>query len=388
MADNESELRSTVETAVESSDARLPDITMVRTSGNKDVLKRIDLILPNVRVRDVVDDPNRNCTASLDSSAPFPHLTRKIRWNDDDTESLWVPQGITGSADAYSEGQYEGRKVVLVGWYDHLEDDVNKGARVSFVDVADPENPVYRHVLLVEAYRNSSGHDDIRSVGSVHAGGLVWYGNLLYVASTNHIRVFDLRHLWRVETDHENPNHIGRGLDGKYYAYDYKYVLPQAFKYNPEPSLRCSFISLDRTTTPDSILIGEYQEPPKVGRLLRWNIDSDSRELSYDAGSRNRATSDISYALRGIFQMQGAVSVKDTVYINCDVPDPESPIPPLPPPPSGVGRFVKAKINGNAKKYLLRMRKPQDLYYDAVNGWLWTQNEPPDERRFGTIPLK
>jgi hypothetical protein len=65
---------------------------------------------------------------------------------------------------------------------------------VSFVDYARPVRPRYRHVLLVEPYRDRAGNPSFRAV-PVHAGGIAWYGHYLYVADTYAgFRVFDTRH--------------------------------------------------------------------------------------------------------------------------------------------------------------------------------------------------
>lgn len=80
-----------------------------------------------------------------------------------------------------------------------------RAARSSFVDVDNlPEKhggtaPPYRNVLFVEPYRDARGIPNFRAIHGFHAGGCVWYGNLLYVAGTDRIRVFDLNHPWKVD---------------------------------------------------------------------------------------------------------------------------------------------------------------------------------------------
>jgi hypothetical protein len=102
----------------------------------------------------------------------------------------WYPQGITTSADAGADGQYEGKTVILTSWYYSGSGD-NKGVRVSFVDYANPSAPRYRHVLLVEPYTDATGSPNFRAV-PMPAGGIVWYGHYLYVADTRGgFRVFD-----------------------------------------------------------------------------------------------------------------------------------------------------------------------------------------------------
>ena len=69
--------------------------------------------------------------------------------------------------------------------------------RISLADITDLDNVRYRHMLLVEPLLRD-GAVDIGPV-QVHAGGIVWFGDYLYVVDTFHgIRVFDLTRIIRV----------------------------------------------------------------------------------------------------------------------------------------------------------------------------------------------
>lgn len=102
-----------------------------------------------------------------------------FRWNSGDQDvTYWMPQGITGSANAFAEGTTpEWRKLLLVSWYcdedddfassrisipghcvDQGNDDHDKGVRISLVDVTDWPTVTYRHVVLVEPFRNAHGN--------------------------------------------------------------------------------------------------------------------------------------------------------------------------------------------------------------------------------------
>ena len=90
--------------------------------------------------------------------------------------------------------------------------------RVSFVNQGDN---TYRHALLVYSF----AAEDFREV-PVHAGGVMWYGDTLWVVDTNNgIRVFDLGNVWEVDIGEE----IGKveGKKGRYEAREYRYVIPQ-----------------------------------------------------------------------------------------------------------------------------------------------------------------
>lgn len=135
-------------------------------------------------------------------------------WNSgDSTTPKWYPQGISSSGDALQVGKWDSKEAWLVSWYQATGD---KNVRISFVDRATHK---YRHVLLVEP----SAKDNFKSV-PVHAGGITWYGNALYVVDTkNGLRVFDLDNIWKVDSGAG----VGKGTDGKYRANDYAYVIPQ-----------------------------------------------------------------------------------------------------------------------------------------------------------------
>jgi hypothetical protein len=165
----------------------------------------------NVSISEVLDSSNRALTSSkppIGNGKPTVHLA----WNSgDENTAKWLPQGITSSADADTSGKWEGREAFIVSW--HQDDDSN--ARVSFVDRATNK---YRHVYLVRPDGESFG-----SVG-VHAGGIVWYQQWLYVVDTSvGVRVFDLGNLWEVSIG----DGLGKQSDGSYVAENYRYVLPQ-----------------------------------------------------------------------------------------------------------------------------------------------------------------
>lgn len=135
-------------------------------------------------------------------------------WNSGDYKTTkWVPQGITSSADALGKGTWNDREAWIVSW--HRDD--GDSVRLSFVD---RETHEYRHVILV----HPTADDDFEAI-DIHAGGIMWYGNMLYVVDTvNGIRAFDLDNIWEVEI----ADGVGKMSDGSGYSADgYRYVLPQ-----------------------------------------------------------------------------------------------------------------------------------------------------------------
>lgn len=143
-------------------------------------------------------------------------------WKSDDYKTKkWTPQGITSTGDALGSGKWNDQEAWIVSWYE-----ADKNVRVSFVDRKTHE---YRHVLLV----NPTADDDFESI-TIHAGGIMWYGDILYVVDTvNGIRAFDLDNIWEVS----EGDGVGKVKNGTGFSADgYKYVLPQTRFVTPFPS--------------------------------------------------------------------------------------------------------------------------------------------------------
>ena len=337
------------------------------TGDTSALITELDARLPNVSVPAVLDSANR--AGSVCSPAASNRLAA-FCWNSGDNGTPdWYPQGITTTADAYDAGQYEGRTAILVSWYDHADDGIDKGVRVSFVDWANPSAPRYRHVLLVEPYRRSDGQPSFRSV-NIHAGGIAWYGYYLYVADTwNGFRVFDMRHLWKVSTGDKNK--IGLQSDGSYHAHDYAYVLPQAFRYVQSTEggyakLRFSFVSLDRTTTPDSIVVGEYGNPGNGTRIVRFGIDYTNRKLR--TGSDGYARGTQAYTV-SFTSMQGATSVNGRFLVSTSDGS------------GNRGDLIAWTPGGSPKQYTDSLPiGPEDVSYWAARDQLWSLTEYPGSR--------
>lgn len=177
----------------------LPALSKIFTAAGK-----------KVTVTQVLADANRDLQKGVVTSP----MSERWLWNSgDESTTKWIPQGMTSSGDALGAGTYEDKDVWLVSWY---QKEGGSNVRVSFVDRATHK---YRHVMLVEP----STADNFKSV-PIHAGGIAWYGNTLYVVDTNHgLRVFDMDNIWKVESG----DGIGKISGGGYSAANYAYVLPQ-----------------------------------------------------------------------------------------------------------------------------------------------------------------
>lgn len=231
-----------------------------------------------------------------------------FHYDQEDEDSCWMPQGLTGSADAGELSTNSAdKKLLAVSWHDeNCGDRDTVGVRVSFIDVADMDHIKYRHVLLVEPV-GDAGAVTFKAV-NIHAGGIVWAGDYLYVADTkNGLRVFDMTSIMRVDVDN---NKIG--VDGdKMYAFGYEFILPQVGKYNAnngentdtDKSMLFSWVSLDRSSDPPVLLTGEYNDknfgtkprPSNNGRAFMWPLNKTTNKLDVAPGTKSVTASSAVY---------------------------------------------------------------------------------------------
>lgn len=269
-------------------------------------------------VGQVMEAANRTRTGLCNSSAYSALSSRSgadvvgYCWNDaDDAADHWYPQGITTSRDAAESGHYDNHQLVLTSWYHKPENEgsgvPNKGVRISFTDWDADWPNTYRHVLLAEP----TAGGNFKAV-PIHAGGIAWYGNLLYVADTsNGFRIFDLDRIYSVNTG--SATKIGKQSDGTYHAFDYANILVQVgWARNTGAALRYSFVSLDRASNPDSLVVGEYSTdadnngvPDSAARVARYPLDETSRLPKEESDGRTYGSEAYDTHLP---QMQGALA--------------------------------------------------------------------------------
>lgn len=311
------------------------------------VVQRLDEELPKLGVQNILEQANRDdapkgedCTSPALDTNTRPVL-RKFCFNNGDRDTKeWMPQGVTTVADAQDDQWWGEKQAILVSWY-HKDTNPAKGVRVSFLDT---DTGHYQHVLLVYPYFNSQGNPSYEAVttpqagngGSVHAGGIVWYGNYLYVVDTRRgIRVFDMRKIFDIKSASNgnvtDSSQVGR-KSGKYYSYGYRYVMPQVAGWsNPQglvdfPSehrcnaggpLKLSYLALDRSENPDVLITGEYcadqNDPNRNGRVVRWPLNGDTGKPLVEGDGWWRPTS--AYRLPKP-RVQGALSTSDRWYLN------------------------------------------------------------------------
>lgn len=341
-----------------------------QTSGA--LVVALEAITGKATVAQVLASANRVAVATASAPGAPAAVKLAFRWNaEDEASTTWTPQGITGSADASPNGLVGGKRSVLVSSYHSpAGNDPNKGVRIAFVDLSDPANPKYRFALLV----TPTGSTTSPSIAPVvmHAGGLAWYGHYLYVASTGSgFRVFDLEHLLPMNTQ---VDEIGCTA-GTCRAGLYAYAIPEVGAYVSQSTCDdlFSFVSLDRSTTPPSLLTGEYCSAtacatPLSGRLRRFALDAITGRLA-PAGTF--------WPTEALFmrqtQVQGAASRQGLHFLSSSAPA------------GGGGALYRAVVGKSATSGWLD--SPEDLMVDEGSGWLWSLSEATGARAVAAMGL-
>lgn len=276
-----------------------------------------------------------------------------LTWDDEDRETTaWMPQGISTSYDADGTADPDGPTTVLVSWYARDAAGRDAACRVSVLDRRDGIR--YAHVRLLEPYHPWWGQQTrVRQV-PVHAGGIVWWGSTLLVASTRGgLRTFD--------------------LDDIVLRDDGDLVLPQsgacvASTGTGEPPLRYSFLSLDRSE-PDQpwLVAGEYRRSGARTRLARFALDPRSG-VPVDGPA-------VEVVAAGLASMQGATRIDGTYHVSAS---------------HGASRpghlYVGDGPTGFTRLAGVLPIGPEDLSYDAGTDRLWTVTEYPGRRYVIAVP--
>jgi hypothetical protein len=232
-------------------------------------------------VHTVMDNANHDRSAITDSLGIAGYETGFTFDSDDNTDCANYPQGITSSRDAVGtadSGNYDGHQLILVSWY--TKDGcggASSRSRITLVDWDATYPNKYRKVLLVEP-TGTTAAPSFKDI-TIHAGGVSWYGDYLYVADTGHgMRVFNMKQILKTDTG-GTASQIGRQNATTYYAHNYAYVLPQVGTITSNTTsgtnLAWSSISLDRVS--GSIVMNEYtcasgctDYPNRAPRAIRF----------------------------------------------------------------------------------------------------------------------
>ena len=335
--------------------------------------------LANAGVADVIASADRRGRALEPHEPPLAAIEQPIGagfgWDaEDSTTTQWYPQGITSSHDACAGGRWSDREVLLVSWVRGR----NANVRISVCELGDSA-PRYRHVLLVEPVRRFWREAlDLKPI-RVHAGGIVWRGDHLYVADTlRGLRVFAVEEMLTVATDGP-PGFIGH-RNGRWYGAGYRYVMPQIgtlrmplLRSIADRGPRFSFVSLCRRPGEGdgSVISGEYRRKQAGGRVVDWPVFAEGADLT--AGTPVRARSALT---AGRANLQGALAVGDRLLLASSGGG-----------RGGVGRLAVYDGDGLAADHPWA-NGPEDLAYAPARDLVLSLTEHPagpDSKRAGRV---
>ncbi|MEV5886097.1 hypothetical protein AB0L74_25850 [Streptomyces sp. NPDC052020] len=231
-------------------------------------------------LRDAAD-----CGAEERAALPVvPAATRAYCWDEADARG-WRPGAVTTSAGAGEDGRWGGRRVIASAWTsgdgpgadggrtgDAVPAATGRGlSRVAFVDADAPGRPRHVSALLVVPV---DGGRDYRGLASP-VSGMVWYRDKLLVTAGAGDRaalyVYDVDRVLRAGA---GGDAVGR-VPGGWSAHGHRYVLPAVAAYRPAAGgPRPAALSLDRTTTPDSVVAAERvaADAARPARLWRYPL--------------------------------------------------------------------------------------------------------------------
>ncbi|MEU9399346.1 hypothetical protein [Streptomyces sp. NPDC048242] len=253
----------------------VPARTLDRLAGSMGRPVGVDAVL---RDADRAMRVGSACDSEERATLPLtPTATRSYCWDRADTaDTSWRPASVTTSGDADEDGVWGTHRVVLTGWSHSATEGSGAGhglARVAFADFDDPARPVYRWVLLVVP---ENGGSDYRGLDS-GISGMVWYDNKLLVSAgrtgAEALYVYDLDRIQRTTVDEPAIGRVPHGWS----AAGYRYVMPAIGSYRFHDG-RCGAsgppcpgpLSLDRGTSPDSLVAGEQTPASGERRTRLW----------------------------------------------------------------------------------------------------------------------
>lgn len=333
-----------------------------------------------VTVAEVLQQLNRKAQTGL-TSASLSRLkgldATGFRWNQGDVDTeMWWSQGITGSSDASSTGLVEGRRLLLTSWYHKTDARPTRGVRLSLVDITNFSDINYRHLLLVDPVETPDGPSFREAAydggDALHAGGIVWYGDHLYVADTSKgLRIYDMSRIFEPsKTDDTAAIGIRAGRSD---AHGYRYAVPRIARYRVTKAscpIRFSFVGLDRASSPPVLTSGEYFADHQNGKITAWPLDPASHGLETRKGTTRAAEA----LVIGQTRAQGAVRVGSSYYVSASSQD-------------GT-RFGRIYVNepGDKSRSVQSLRGVEDLYYERDTQRIWTSTEYPGEREVFGMP--
>lgn len=234
---------------------------------------------------------------------PFGSTWRPVRHRQRDTVDLrwlsartwtrrWYPQGI-------DLGTWQGRRTVAVSWFRQRLDGVHLASRVTFVDLERS-----RHLDVLLALTDEEGE---LQPAPIHAGGLAWFGDRLFVAATGRgIWEFDLGGIRKVRGAVAQRVAGSRRRGGRTTA-----LVAVRTRVHPV-ALRCSYLGrvfADDGSPMPRVLIGEHRTDDS-GRIGEFTLPED------EGATTSSGFVEVDRFAPGIPRMQGVVRWGDRYFVS------------------------------------------------------------------------
>lgn len=307
-----------------------------------------------------------------------------------DTDGGWMPQGFTGSHDAYAGGLYEGRHLYIASWYygkyDFNTHDPNEQYTRISITQSTGDQVTYGHVALVEPVQGNFKELSYKS----HADGIAWYGNRLFVANGVELQVYDLSHLWRMNDTSEAGGGYTGLVGGRTSARWHQWALPLLARYTTKPGavtdtdpqpfgagvrtcgpdkgvLCLSSLSVDRSTS--SLVSVESIGDNPAARIVRWPLAQLGTQLPAKVNSFSRG-----YHADPVLKVQGAATDGTHFYLSGDCPSSWH---------SGYS-CIHVAAEGETTHVLTQAPElTESLSWDPNAGRLWGLNEALEKETIG-----
>ncbi|MEU7041752.1 RICIN domain-containing protein [Streptomyces varsoviensis] len=314
---------------------------------------------------------------------------------DDKTSSYnprggWHPQGLTASHDAQPGGTVDGHHLYAASWH-YGENGPNRDlyGRVSIVN-STGDDWSYGHIMLVKP-TGDENNGNFEPVMNVHADGMVWYGNKLFVANGGELQVYDFQHLWKMRTTSADVG-IKNGVSS---ARWHQWAMPMVGRYTigspqedprfcpspPEARRAClGSLSLDRSGPVDHLVSGDYYKAGLggVARVARWPLNPTTALPLADNGDTIGSTTADGGFHAPVLQLQGVATDGTYYYLSAQCPkgymgQPE--------PTDGKWSCIYEAKPGQVGTVLTRTPwLTQNLSYSPSSGRLWGLNEDAGNR--------
>ncbi|GGT42170.1 hypothetical protein [Streptomyces chromofuscus] len=305
-----------------------------------------------VGVAAVLEDADRSlraaaeCTGAERSALPIaPAATRAHCWDEAGTEG-WRSGAVTTSGDADDDGRWGSKRVVLAGFSDR-----QGHSRVAFVDADDPDRLTYTWVALTVP---ASGDPVGRPLAST-LSGMVWYQDKLLVTADDGraLYVYDVDRIRRASGDPAQAAPPARSE---------RYTLPAVRSYRLTGA-RIGALSLDRSTTPDSLVASESvpADGDRPTRLWRYALDDDPSDAGLLGTGPRQVYETKAADVRGVlargsrWYLARAAGERGTLWRQD-------------------GDGARAARCGTDETYLCWSGPAQSLSYSAESGEVWSQS--------------